>query len=590
LVGAIAAVVLVAGTFGILKLRSGDDSGVAVTTAGDSAVEHSTTPDATQPTRIVVFPFENLGPSEDEFFAAGVTEEIISRLASVSDLNVISRTSAFQYDKSGKSLKQIGQDFGVDYILEGTVRWARSGEVSRVRISPQLVRVSDDTGVWGETYDSPMDDIFRVQTDIAGKVIDALGVVLLAPERASLDTKPTENQEAYHAYLRGLDALIAAPTTELAEQMFQRAVDLDPSFGLAWAGLSRAHSWRFHGGDRTDERCEASRAAADEALRLAPEAPESRMAMGLYYYRCFRDYKRALAEIDIAGRDRPNDTDVISWKATLNKRQGNLREAVRLNRRVLELDPMDFTSATELGVIHMLLREYENAERSYDRAISIAPDVPSPYFSKANLYLSWKGSTAEARASFDAMPSTDLMLAQIGWFWLEYYDGRYRDALARLEGFPELLDEQTTLNARAALVAMCYEAIGESAQARASWEAAVDLLQSKVSENPEDFRAHSDFGIALAAVGRKEEALAAAARGVELMPPTKDAEAALAPASNLALTYTMLGEFDAAFEHMEEILGKPGWLSIPRLRLDPRWKPLVRQPRFDDLARRFANQ
>ncbi|MDH3216056.1 MAG: tetratricopeptide repeat protein, partial [Candidatus Krumholzibacteria bacterium] len=533
-------------------------------------------------------PFENLGPSQDEYFASGVSEEIIGRLASVRDLAVISRSSAFQYERSGKTMQQIGQDFGVDYILDGTVRWARSGDASRVRIAPELVRVADDTGVWGETYDSPMDDIFQVQTDIAGKVIDALGVVLLAGDRASLEATPTENQEAYRAYLRGTDALIKTPTSELAQQMFERAVELDPTFYQAWAGLSRAHSWRYHGGDRTSGRCESAKKAADEALRLAPGAPEARMALGLYYYRCFRDYKRALAEVEIAERDRPNDTDVIGWKATFHKRQGNLREAARLHRRALELDPMDLSAAGELGVVHRYLREYPESEAALDLAISIAPDVPGPYLQKALTYYRWKGTAVEARAAFDAMPATGLILAKVARFWLEYYDGRYQDALTLLDEFPDYYDDQTTLNVRAALAALCYDAMGEAERARASRQAAAVLLQEKVQENPEDFRPHSDLGPVLAALERREEALAAARRAMELMPPEKDAEAAVAPAENFALTYAWLEDYDAAFDRVEERLAAiPGSLSVPLMRLDPRWKVLVGQPRFDELARRY---
>ena len=223
-----------------------------------------------EPRRIVVLPFENLGPSEDEYFAAGVTGEIISRLASVRDLRVISRSSAFQYDRAGKTLQQIGRDLDVDHVLEGTVSWDRSDGASRVRISPELVRVADDTGIWGESYDAPMEDVFKLQTDIAEQVIGALGLVLLAPERASLESRPTENQEAYRAYLRGREVLLETPSSELAVQMFERAVELDPAFSEAWAGLSRAHSWRFHGGDRTVARCDAAKAAADPMVAEQP--------------------------------------------------------------------------------------------------------------------------------------------------------------------------------------------------------------------------------------------------------------------------------------------------------------------------------
>jgi TolB-like protein/predicted Ser/Thr protein kinase len=234
----VVALVIVAAAIGFWKFGPGGSDSAKTEIANESA-------------RIVVLPFENLGAPEDEYFSAGMTEEIIGRLASVGELNVIARSSAFQYDRTGKTLLQVGADFDVEYVLEGTVRWARSGDTHRVRIAPQLVRVTDETSIWAETYDSSMDDIFEVQSNIAGQVIDALGVVLIGSDRASLESRPTESQDAYRAYLRGRDALDKTPTEPLAEEMFTRAIELDPDFGLAWAGLSRAHSWRFHGGDKS---------------------------------------------------------------------------------------------------------------------------------------------------------------------------------------------------------------------------------------------------------------------------------------------------------------------------------------------------
>jgi TolB-like protein len=196
--------------------------------------------------RIVVLPFENLGPPEDEYFAAGMTEEITSRLAVVSGLGVISRTSAFQYDRTGKNIKQVGEDLGVDYVLEGTVRWARQADASRVRITPQLIRVADDTHLWAEAYERVIEDIFQVQSEIAGEVIEQLGVALLEPERRAIESKPTDNPEAYNAYLRGLHLMSQLDNPDrnlrLGIEMFRRAVELDPNFTLAYAELSEAHS------------------------------------------------------------------------------------------------------------------------------------------------------------------------------------------------------------------------------------------------------------------------------------------------------------------------------------------------------------
>ncbi|MCB1183895.1 protein kinase [bacterium] len=578
-------VVAVAVFFGLQSRRGGGDLPDPTAGAGTVAAADARRDQATS--RIVVLPFENQGAADDEYFAAGVTEEIIGRLASVEALEVISRSSSFQYDRTGKSMQRIGADFAVDYILDGTVRWARGAGGSRVRISPQLVRVDGDTGVWGETYDAEMDDIFRVQSDIATRVIDALGVVLVAGHSATSDEIPTANQDAYQAYLRGQDAIEREPTGALAQQMFERAVELDPDFAQAWAWLSRAHSWRYHGGDRAGNRCEAAKAAADEALRLAPDDPAGHMALGLYYYRCFRDYGRALAEIAVAERDRPNDPEVLSWKATVNKRQGNLAEAIRLNRRVLELDPMDKSSAQELGTCLHLNREYAAAIAAYERAISIAPDVPGSYYFPLRAYLSWNGDLDAARRFIDRMPAGDDELGRNYRFELEYNAGRYDAALALTDVMPEYFEDQISLHPRAAKRAMVYAARGDTATAREHYAEAASLMRRWADESPGDFRPWSDLGPILAALGRRDDAVAAARRGVELMPTTRDAEAGVEPADNLVLTYAMLGEYASARDlAAERIAARPGMLSLVSMRLDPRWRGFVASPQFAELERR----
>ena len=354
----------------------------------------------------MVFPFENLGAPEDEYFSAGVTEEIIGRLASVRDLSVISRSSAFQYDKTGKTLQQIGEDFDVEYVLEGTVRWARERRDLIGFASHPNWCASPTTPASGPRPTiPPWTTSSRSRATSRGRSSRHWAWFSWGPSaHHSSPGRPRTRKRTGHTCEASTPST-KNPTGPLAEQMFQRAIELDPGFALAWAGLSRAHSWRFHGGDRTPERREAARSAAEEALRLAPEAPEAHMAMGLYYYRCFRDYDRALAEIAIAAAARPNDTDVLSWKATIYKRQGNFEESIRLNQRVLELDPMDDSSANEtrrhlstggrLPEGHRGLRSCRLPSTRTYRPLTIR---------KALIYFTWKGTTTEARAAMEAMP------------------------------------------------------------------------------------------------------------------------------------------------------------------------------------------
>ena len=311
------------------------------------------------------------------------------------------------------------------------------------------------------------------------------------------------------------------------------------------------------------------------------------MAMGLYHYRCFRDYDRALEKIERAAAERPDDTDVLGWKATIFKRQGRYDEAIQLRERIMELDPMDDGSVRELGVTYRLMREYARAIEAYDRAIAIAPDVASPHFRKAIIYFAWKGTTSEARASLEAMPSGagEQDLARDAWFWLEFYEGRYEEALARAQAGPEMFADQLTLNSRASRSALCLEQLGRTAEANAAWKEDVELLEIEKQRRPDDFRVHLDLAMPLAALGRGEASLAAARRAMELMPMTKDVEAGPAPIESLLLAHLRLGQFDEAFAVLET-LPQESPFTPARMRLDPRFESLVELPRFAELERR----
>ena len=254
-------------------------------------------------TMLAVLPFENLGSADDEYFADGLTEEITSRLAVMSGLGVISRTSAMQYKENRPPLKQIGKELGVDYVLEGTVRWERPGEgPSRIRVTPQLIRVADDTHLWASRYDRQLEEIFAVQSSIAEEVARELNVTLLEPERQAAEERPTENMEAYQAYLRGMDLWLQpgwdTQRFELSAQMLERAVELDPEFVLPWAQLVSIHGILYAYYDQTDERRAKSKEALDHALALDPDHPEVRLEEGYYHYYVLSDYQSALEKFE----------------------------------------------------------------------------------------------------------------------------------------------------------------------------------------------------------------------------------------------------------------------------------------------------
>jgi serine/threonine protein kinase/tetratricopeptide (TPR) repeat protein len=326
-------------------------------------------------TRLVVLPFENLGDAEHEYFADGITGEITARLARLSGLGVISRTSAVKYKQTEKSLRQIGEDLDVSYVLEGTIQYASVNGMTRVRIHPQLIRVDDDTNVWGESYDEVLDDIFSVQSVIALQVAAALDVTLLDQEKRNLEVQPTDNQEAYDAFLRAQQLPVISPErSPLRIQLLESAVRLDPDFALAHAALSEAYSLTYHEGDRRDTNTQRALSAAKTALELDPNLPEAKLALGWYHYRVFRDYDRALEHLDMARQKLPNDSRVLHAVGIIQKRQGQFVEAIETFERALELSPRSGIFVLEIGICNRHLGRFADALRYFELTSEMAPD------------------------------------------------------------------------------------------------------------------------------------------------------------------------------------------------------------------------
>ena len=582
--GLAVALIALAGFLGYVGFRSGGEPG-----------ETGASQEARQ--MIVVLPFDNLGSSEDDYFAAGMTEEITSRLAVVRGLGVISRKSALQYANTTKRTKQIGEELGVEYVLEGSVRWARSAAgSSRVRITPQLIRVSDDTALWAETYDRTIDDIFEIQSEIAEKVIEQLGVTLLDRERRAVDARPTENLEAYQAYLQGLrnrtQGAVNFTDLKMQMQMFERAVELDPDFALAHAELSQMHSNLYHmGWDRTDERLKMAQGAVDRALELAPDVPEVHLALGLYHSWGNKEYDRALEEFSLAEREMPNNADLYASIGFVRRRQGIWEDALQNLQRAFELDPLRAEISWEIGMTYMLLRRYPEALSYFEQSIALAPNQIPAYASSAAAYRFWKGTTRKAREVLETMPETSDPLAIEAWFWQEMAEGRYRQVLERLSssGLQVIESLDGGLIPVSLFEALAHGRLNESEDARRAYAAALEMLEDLARERREDPYVEIQRGIALAGLGRVEEAIQAGRRAVELYPVSLDAFGGTDFVERLALIYTMVGEHDAALDELESLLSSPGWSrSAHELKLNPVWEPLRNHPQFKKLVERFG--
>ncbi len=541
---------------------------------------------------IAVLPFENLGPPEDEYFAEGMTEEITSRLATVNGLGVISRKSAMQYAGTDKSTKQIGQELGVDYVLEGTVRWARNADgPSRVRITPQLIHVVDDTHVWAERYDEVIDDIFEVQASIAGRVIEQLGVTLLEPDRRAVESRPTGSIEAYQAYVRGKTYAFSNDYTEenyrLAVEMFERAVSLDDRFALAYTELSIAHAAMVHFGyDPTPERRAKSRAAVERAAELAPDAPEVDVAWGWYHYWCFRDYDKALEAFARAEEEIPSDSQLQLGIGSVYRRQGRWEDTLRYYKKALELDPLGAEIAYNIADTYEVMREFPEAIRAYEHSIALAPDQINSYRSIAGCHISWEGSLEKARGALETMPRTDELGYGLAWIQMESLEGRYEEALERFASLPGGgIDGNVE---RPLIPALLHLFLGREAEARSAFESARDLYEKEIEARPEDPAMHSKLGIALAGLGEAEKAIREGKRGVELYPVSLDAFWGPNHVEDLALIYVLVGDHESALDRLESILSIPSHTTVNDLKLDPAWAPLRDHPRFRKLEERFG--
>jgi TolB-like protein/Flp pilus assembly protein TadD/predicted Ser/Thr protein kinase len=539
---------------------------------------------------LVVLPFENLGPAEDDYFADGLTEEITSRLSALHGLGVISRTSALQYKKTDKTIKQIGEELGVDYLLEGTVRWDRSGEGrGRVRITPQLVQVSDDTHLWSDTFDRVIEDIFTVQTEIAEQVARHLDIVVLEPERKTLYSQPTDNLEAYDFYLRAWKhweiGMVNRITEELdqAVDLIKKAIELDPDFAFAYVGLAYVHAQAYHSGiDRTEERKEKAREAVDKVLELDPDLPEAQLALGRYYYYVLQHYERTIEVYESIQKARPNFAP--SYLGPIYVRQGNWEQAAASYEKSFKLNPRSPGIAHFLGLIHERTRRYEKAVEWFDKALSIETDYIWSQFGKVRVYYLSKGNTKEARALLETLPQH--RFNDYWWILNGMLERNYQEVLDRLDSLSYDVAEGEYFNFYKHLTyAMVYHVMNNHSLMMTHAEETRIALEKDIREHPEDSRIHAALGLVYAYLGRKEEAIREGKRAVSLYPLSKDAYGAPHYVNSLAMIYTVVGEYEEAINQLEYLMSIPSGdiVSIPLLRLDPMWDPLRQHPRFKSL-------
>ena len=534
---------------------------------------------------IAVLPFENRSDEkENAYFADGIQDDVLTNLSKIGDLKVISRTSVMPYREKGSNVREIGKALGVGTILEGSVR--RIG--NRVRVNVQLINADTDEHIWAEDYDRDLTDVFAIQTDLAQQIARELQAKLSPTEKAQIERKPTENSEAYLAFLQAHDLFTRMDkfrsNTEKAEQLFEKATKLDPKFAGAFAGLAWVQDWIYHDFDPTPARKEKARAAAEEAIRLQPNLPEAHLALGFYHYYCERDYQTALKEFAIAKLSLPNSAEVYMAIGAIERRQGKWEKSTANLERAASLSPKDTWVLQNLADNYYANRNFEAADKVFDRAIEAAPKSFGPRAEKAKLAIDWKGDlSVMEKALTNVPPGVDpdglVTFARVQLLLLQR---KFPDALALLKQSPQ--DGSHYDKPRELFEGAIYTFLNDKEKALSAFERARPIAEKALRESPDDVSRHATLGLILAGLGEKDAAIAEGKRAVELLPESQDALDGPKTTVALAQIYAWTGENEQALQLLDRSLGTPNGVTIPFLKLDPIWDPLRSDPRFQALV------
>jgi TolB-like protein/Tfp pilus assembly protein PilF len=542
---------------------------------------------------IAVLPFANL--SEDKanaYFAEGIQEEILTRLAKIADLKVISRTSTQRYQSKPNNLSEIAKQLGVANILEGSVQ--KAGDT--VRVSVNLIQAASDSHLWADTYDRKLTDILGVESEIAKAIAEQLQAKLTGHEEQALAAKPTNNPEAYDAYLRGLAFEARGgffdAATKTAIDSYERAVQIDPDFALAWAQLSRVHANLYFGADKTATRHDAAKSALDNAQRLQPNLPETLLALGYYQYWVLRDYGLAKTTFERVSKMLPGSSEPPRALGRIARREGHWDQSIAYQEQALGLDPRNVDLLNDTAGTYSALRQFPKALKLLDRALDILPNDPNQLAAKAIMYQA-EGNLEQAAKLLSEItvqtPYEFLFLIKITQLRLERnYAEAVRLLQARQAQFHFASEIEKGINQ--VLLALLQHLAGDAASAKATAEEARNTLEPLHKDQQDNALFAANLSLNYAVLGNKELALKEAERAVTLLPSAKDQWTGPALEENLALIQTIFGENSRAIATLARLLQTPyGGLfyeilvTPALLRLDPLWDPLRSDPDFQKL-------
>jgi len=559
-------------------------------------------PSATLPAlekSIAVLPFENLSEEkQNAYFADGVQDEILTDLARIADLKVISRASVMQY-KSGvtRNLRQIAQELGVANVLEGAVQ--RSG--NRVRVSAQLVDARKDVHLWAEHYDRPLDDVFAIQSEIAKAIADQLQAKLSPSEKVAIEQSPTADLAAFDLYTRAKTLLLrslysgAQSKNNLlqAVELLNQAVARDPKFLLAYCRLAFANDVLYLTGiDHTPARLASADAAVQTALRLQPDAGEAHLALAQHLYSGYLDYDRAKQELIVAQRTLPNNPELFELKGFIDRRQGRWDESTRNLEKVLELDPLNFFTLSQISTNHMFLRRYEQWAAVLDRTLAVAPKDVVTRITRAQVDLHWRADPKPLHTTIEAILAEDPSAAPtVAGIWLNLALCEH-DPIAADRALVALSGDSYRLF-HIVLNPACAEGLiarvrGDAAAAHAAFTTARAQQEELVRAQPDYAPALCALGMIDAGLGRKDDALREGRRAVELLPVERDAFGGTDMIQFVSVICAWTGEKELALQQLTTLTQVPSSLTYGRLKLHPFWDPLRGDPRFEKVVESLA--
>ena len=546
---------------------------------------------------IAVLPFENLSDDKsDASFVDGMQDDVLTKLARVADLKVISRTSVMDY-RGKRNLRQIGNDLRVSHVLEGSVR--RAG--AHLRLNAQLIDTRTDTHVWVEQYDRDLNDLFAVQSEIAQKVAERLSARITAAERLAIEEKPTADLVAFELYSRANDiwGISGWATKEDVLQvidLLNQAVARDPSFFKAYCLLAAAHDYLcFFGLDHTPARLAAAEAAVREAFRIRPNAGEAHLARAGHLYNGYLDYDGALAELEIARRSLPNDSRIFFRMGLIQRRQGRWEESMRNFERAIEIDPRNLNTLRNIGDSYGAARRYAERKAKFDRMLSIEPNNLEVKAERAFVEVDWKADTGPLHQLIDEIRTTNpAAMPKIGGLWLlcalaERDIAAAKDALLT-SGETPLVQDAVNFT-RAFAEGVIARMTNDEHKAQLAFTAARAEQEKTVQAEPNYGPAWCVLGVIDAALGRKEEALREGRRAVELLPVEKDSINGVVMIQYLAMIAAWVGEKDLACEQLATAVRYPTSgmdLSYGELKLMPFWDALRGEPCFEKIVASLA--